>query len=123
MNLYISIVIFITSLFFFTQNNAFAQKKKNTTNTVRTKADTRHPHVDEAILKRSEKRAKKRKNEVVVAETENAFADRRHDEYTHRTEELDKPRYSNKMYFGHKKPPKKRPPHKRKLCKECGLKH
>ncbi len=36
---------------------------------------------------------------------------------------LDKPQYSDPMYFGHKRPPKKRPVGKMKYCKECGLKH
>lgn len=34
-----------------------------------------------------------------------------------------KPQYSDPMYFGHKKPPKKRKPGKMKYCKECGLRH
>ena len=34
-----------------------------------------------------------------------------------------KPQYTNPLYFGHKKPPKKRPPGKKKFCKECGLWH
>jgi hypothetical protein len=37
--------------------------------------------------------------------------------------EMQKPQYSNPMYFGHKRPPKKRKPGKMKFCKECGLKH
>lgn len=36
---------------------------------------------------------------------------------------LDKPQYSDPMYFGHKRPPKKRPVNKMKFCKECGLRH
>ena len=36
---------------------------------------------------------------------------------------MDKPQYSDPSYFGHKRPPKKRPPHKMKFCKECGLRH
>jgi hypothetical protein len=35
----------------------------------------------------------------------------------------DKPQYSDPSYFGHKRPPKKRPPGKMKYCKECGLRH
>ena len=31
--------------------------------------------------------------------------------------------YINPMYFGHKKPPKKRPAHKMKLCNVCGIRH
>lgn len=35
----------------------------------------------------------------------------------------EKPQYSDPTYFGHKKPPKRRPLGKRKLCKECLIKH
>ncbi|HEY8512022.1 MAG TPA: hypothetical protein VIL31_08690 [Cyclobacteriaceae bacterium] len=37
--------------------------------------------------------------------------------------ELMKPQYTDPMYFGHKRPPKKRPPGKMKYCKECGIRH
>jgi hypothetical protein len=37
--------------------------------------------------------------------------------------EMQKPQYANPMYFGHKRPPKKRKPGKMKFCRECGLKH
>ncbi len=37
--------------------------------------------------------------------------------------EMKKPQYSNPLYFGHKKKPKKRPVGKRKMCKECGIVH
>jgi hypothetical protein len=37
--------------------------------------------------------------------------------------EMKKPQYSDPSYFGHKKKPKKRPPAKRKYCKECGIWH
>jgi hypothetical protein len=33
------------------------------------------------------------------------------------------PQYSDPSYFGHKRPPKKRPPDKMKFCKECGIRH
>ena len=36
---------------------------------------------------------------------------------------MKKPQYSDPMYFGHKRKPKKRPPGKRKLCKECHIMH
>ena len=35
----------------------------------------------------------------------------------------EKPQYSDPMYFGHKRPPKKRPANKMKFCKECGIRH
>ena len=33
------------------------------------------------------------------------------------------PQYTDPSYFGHKRPPKKRPPSKMKYCKVCGIKH
>jgi len=35
----------------------------------------------------------------------------------------DNPQYSDPMYFGHKRKPKKRPVGKRKFCKVCGIEH
>ena len=35
----------------------------------------------------------------------------------------DKPQYNDPLYFGHKKPPKKRKNGKKKFCKTCGLVH
>lgn len=37
--------------------------------------------------------------------------------------EMEKPQYTEPAYFGHKKPPIKNPPGKKKFCKECGLWH
>ena len=37
--------------------------------------------------------------------------------------EMAKPQNSDPMYFGHKRPPKKRPPGKMKFCKVCGIRH
>ncbi|MEO9485337.1 MAG: hypothetical protein ABJG47_17900 [Ekhidna sp.] len=34
-----------------------------------------------------------------------------------------KPEYSDPSYFGHKRPPKKRPVGKQKFCKVCKMKH
>ena len=36
---------------------------------------------------------------------------------------MDDPQYSDPMYFGHKKPPKKHKPGKMKFCKVCGIRH
>jgi hypothetical protein len=33
------------------------------------------------------------------------------------------PQYSNPLYFGHKRPPKKHEAHKMRYCKECGIRH
>lgn len=37
--------------------------------------------------------------------------------------ELLKPQYSDPSYFGHKRPPKRRPNGKTRYCKECGIRH
>ena len=36
---------------------------------------------------------------------------------------MEKPQYSDPVYFGHKRPPKKRKPSRMKYCKECGIRH
>jgi len=43
--------------------------------------------------------------------------------YKKMSKEMEKPQYSDPSYFGHKKKPKKRPPGKKKFCKECGMYH
>lgn len=60
--------------------------------------------------------------------------DRKVEEYHQRVKEVQKrnekyaklskkPQYSDPSYFGHKRKPKKRPPGKKKFCKECGIIH
>lgn len=36
---------------------------------------------------------------------------------------LSKPQFSDPRYFGHKKKPKRRPPHRMKFCHECHIRH
>lgn len=36
---------------------------------------------------------------------------------------LAKPQYSNFLYYGHKRKPKKHPPEKMRYCPECGIRH
>ncbi len=43
--------------------------------------------------------------------------------YKKMAKEMKKPQYSDPTHFGHKKKPKKRPPGKKKFCKECGMYH
>ena len=43
--------------------------------------------------------------------------------YAKMEKEMKKPQYSDPTYFGHKKKPKKRPPGKKKFCKECQMVH
>lgn len=46
-----------------------------------------------------------------------------HKEKAKQQKKMDKPQYKDPTYFGHKRPPKKRPPGKMKFCKECKLVH
>lgn len=43
--------------------------------------------------------------------------------YRKNEKNLSTEQYVNPMYFGHKKPPKKRPVNKMKYCKVCGIRH
>ena len=43
--------------------------------------------------------------------------------YKKMNKEMKKPQYSDPTYFGHKNPPKKNPPGKKKFCKECEIVH
>jgi hypothetical protein len=44
-------------------------------------------------------------------------------EYRKMAREMKKPQYSDPTYFGHKRPPKKRPVGKKKFCKVCEMVH
>ncbi len=66
------------------------------------------------------KRKKSKKSDI------EAFRDRISAVYKQREKEerkADKPQYTDSSYFGHKRPPKKRPPGKQKFCKVCRIKH
>jgi hypothetical protein len=52
-----------------------------------------------------------------------ARMDARAKTYRKNEKNVSTPQYVDPMYFGHKKPPKKRPAHKMKLCKVCGIRH
>lgn len=43
--------------------------------------------------------------------------------YKKMQKEMQNPQYSDPLYFGHKKMPKKRAPGKKKFCRECGMRH
>jgi hypothetical protein len=36
---------------------------------------------------------------------------------------METPQYSDRTYFGHKRPPKRHKPSKMKFCKVCGIRH
>ena len=76
--------------------------------------------------KRKKKREKKRETRLTYDQAVRDFDLRMKavaKKYKKEAKLARKPQYSNPLYFGHKKPPKKRPLGKRKLCRECGIVH
>jgi hypothetical protein len=74
----------------------------------------------------SKKQKKSKSSGKVTYDQQRAYYERVEEVARARQKEakiLEKPQYSNPMYFGHKKMPKKRPPHKMRFCKECGIRH
>lgn len=81
------------------------------------------------------KKAEKKLNKKRVKKGNiNVYYDQKIDEYKARMKqnakehrkmarEMKKPQYSDPTYFGHKRPPKKRPAGKKKFCKVCELVH
>lgn len=121
--------------------NAFAQSRKNSQRTdpapSRERSTSLHPYYpQEEYSRQSTKKKKKTKTRAFgpgkkppgLGNFETPEEYRRRMEQTVKEKRklerlLKKPQYSNPLYFGHKRPPKKRPPGKMKYCKECGLRH
>ena len=74
-----------------------------------------------------EKRAKSRKKTTgATYNSQKEFQDRmdaRAKTYRKNEKNMMTEQYTNPTYFGHKRPPKKRPADKMKLCKVCGIRH
>ncbi|MBT1701978.1 hypothetical protein [Chryseosolibacter indicus] len=72
------------------------------------------------------KKSTKKKSKGPTYESEQQFYERmaRLEKTRKKNEKLmEKPQYSNPLYFGHKRPPKKHKAGKLKYCKECGIRH
>lgn len=72
------------------------------------------------------KTEKKKKTKGPTYDARNKFYDRMEENSRNRRKsEKAKltPQYTEFQYFGHRKPPKKRPPEKMKYCKICGIRH
>ena len=110
-----------------------AQSKEKKAKTDQTFDNAFAPAKMESTATKSAKKTKSKKNkqqsfnfarnmDVKVREFENRMeANSKRDKKEQKLKE--KPQYSDPLYFGHKKKPKKRPPKKRKFCKECGIVH
>ena len=120
-------------------NSANAQSKKNKVKSNKEAPasteyenfpSSKNPGSNEAMHKNARRSAKKgsSKNNLMHQ------LDQKVEEYHQRVKEAQKrykkmarvskkPQYSDPTYFGHKRKPKKRPPGKKKLCKECQIVH
>lgn len=125
------ILSFCFMLFFIEVVNAQKKKKdkKEKTQTYQEAPSSRNPGYNQQNVQKSSKTAAKGKSNSYMANL-----DRKVDEYHERMKDnakrykkmarlSKKPQYSDPTYFGHKRKPKKRPPGKRKLCKECEIVH
>lgn len=81
---------------------------------------------DSKVFLRTDKKANKKdrkQRNYRTAPNTNEFLEARLREKSKLAAEMKQPQYADKMYFGHKRLPKKRPVHKRKFCKVCGIVH
>ncbi|PZR32430.1 MAG: hypothetical protein DI538_19520 [Azospira oryzae] len=72
------------------------------------------------------KAPKKQKSSKTTYDARDKYFDRMEENAKKRRKNesnADNPQYTKFQYFGHKKPPKKRPPEKMKYCKICGIRH
>lgn len=98
------------------------KKKKSRQTTQQSQPTTLEPY----FPKKDYSPAKKKSSGKVTHNAREEFYERMENvEKARRKAEKEsmKPQYSDPMYFGHKRPPKKRPVHKMKYCKECGIRH
>jgi hypothetical protein len=106
--------------------DAFAQQKKKKgkgKSQVRTSTRGALPQKDYAKEVAAIKKKKKNKKGKVHIASNDFVEQRKKENFKAEQKMADSPQYTDKMYFGHKRPPKKRPLGKRKFCKECGMKH
>ncbi len=120
--------ILVVILFFYV-GQAFAQAAKNP------RYQSGKQELDRgATYENSKVKTKKNKPEKSGALNLDQQFNQKVEEYYVRMEEnskrykklekdMRKPQFSDPSYFGHKHPPKKRPPGKKKFCKECGMVH
>jgi hypothetical protein len=100
----------------------FRKKKKKSQPAETTQPTTLSPLPQKEYAPKASRKA----STGTTYESEEKYYERKEElEKTRRKNEkmLEKPQYSDPMYFGHKRPPKKHKPGKMKYCKVCGIKH
>jgi len=101
-------------------------KKKAKGEEVQDQPSSLQPYYPEKKYEPKEKKGTKKTAGKITYDAREQFYDRMEQvAKAHRKaeKELEKPQYSDPSYFGHKRPPKKRPPEKMKFCKVCGIRH
>lgn len=117
-------LIFLLILISFSCSFAQTTTKKSTTKKDKTEVDRGATYEN----KSSKAKKKKTKNSISKSYDQKIVEYEKRMEanvkkYKRMAKEMKKPQYSDPSYFGHKKKPKKRPPGKKKFCKECGMYH
>jgi gamma-glutamylcyclotransferase (GGCT)/AIG2-like uncharacterized protein YtfP len=123
------IIIFIVAILLFNVGISFSQSKKKKKRDQQETTQSSSPTSLDPSFNQNAYVPKKEKRKSVSGptyESEQEYYERLDAlEKTRRKNEkmLEKPQYTDPMYFGHKRPPKKRPPGKMKFCKVCGIRH
>lgn len=121
-------LIIVLVLLCTTVSFAQSKKKKRSKKPQRTEqqSNSLSPYFPSENYEPEKKGSKSKKKKSRKPTAVDDFYDRREEVARARVKaekELAKPQYSDPSYFGHKRKPKKRPPHKMKFCKVCEIRH
>lgn len=124
--------ILVSSIFIFTLAGCAGTQKAKDSRGEMGRSNAYEPYLPEEV--QSPPKDRRRKDKRSFRERYFQSLDDKKEEYEElmkenakrakkRRKEMQKPQYSDPMYFGHKNKPKKRKLGKRKFCKECGIVH
>jgi hypothetical protein len=102
------------------------KKEKKETKTTQQQPSSLNPYYPTEEYEPVRKKQKNRKRGKITYNAERKFYERMEDiakAEKKAEKEFSKPQHSDPLYFGHKKPPKKRSPKRMKYCKVCGIRH
>lgn len=122
----IIIILLLTSLVSVGYGQSKSKLNKKRRSTLEKSGNSRDPYTQTADRATTKKKSTKKKDGATSYDAQHEYYARVADNQKKREQNermLDKPQYSDPMYFGHKRPPKKRKAGKMKFCKECGIKH
>ena len=124
---YFLIILFYCVLVTSGMAQAKTNKKNNKNSPTSRSASSVDIGSENSIFMDTKKSAVKRKSDVKTMDDLKQEAKDRMianaKKYEKMAKEMEKPQYSDPSYFGHKNPPKKRKPGKKKFCKECRIRH